>query len=219
MHSAWIAQSQIESESSFAKARINRFHKNDPLPWDAQAQGDQELALEMAGDDGDVGGGSGGAAGAAAESSASRGELFDPAYLEVDRILAGRPRTDIDAAQMDEEEDEVVEMEYLVKWGNMGYSQATWELASDLKDDERIEEFVRVNKLPDDAFAARARPAPGAFEAMKESPAYKGEHSLRSWQIDGVNQLLYCWYNRRGVILADEVRLFLRLLVLVLVVV
>jgi hypothetical protein len=147
--------------------------------------------------------------GAAADGDAAagaRGELFDPAYLEVDRILAGRPRTDEDAMQQgDDDDDAEVEMEYLVKWGNLGYSQATWELASDLKNDERVEEFVRVNKLPDDAFAARARPPPTAFEAMKESPAYKGDHSLRSWQIDGVNQLLYCWYNRRGVILADEV--------------
>jgi superfamily II DNA or RNA helicase len=37
--------------------------------------------------------------------------------------------------------------------------------------------------------------------------SYKDGHELRPWQIDGVNQLLFCWYNRRGVILADEMGL------------
>jgi SNF2 family DNA or RNA helicase len=176
-----------------SKARIFRFHKSNPPPWDGNIDGDAGLALSD-------------------EAPQQPAELFDPAYLEVDRILAARPkpgagkRQRVKSEGSDSDSDDEPEMEYLVKWQNLGYASATWEDASEIRDDAHIQEFLNHNRLPSD-LAPRARPAATSFVAMTESPVYKNDNQLRPWQIDGVNQLLYCWYNRRGVILADEMGL------------
>jgi len=34
---------------------------------------------------------------------------------------------------------------YLVKWCSLPYMESTWETAEDIKDDQKIEDFVRFN--------------------------------------------------------------------------
>ena len=50
------------------------------------------------------------------------------------------------------------------------------------------------------------RPKKG-WKKYEESPIYKNENSLRSYQLEGLNWLNYCWYNKQNSILADEMGL------------
>ena len=37
---------------------------------------------------------------------------------------------------------------YFVKWGGLGIAEATWERACDLRDDQKIQQFVEYNTVP-----------------------------------------------------------------------
>jgi len=45
------------------------------------------------------------------------------------------------------------------------------------------------------------------WRPLKKSPVFKNENQLRAYQLEGLNWLLYNWYNDRGSILADEMGL------------
>jgi len=66
-------------------------------------------------------------------------ELFNPDYVEVDRVIDMKTSTDAAAG----EETTL----YLVKWRSLQYDECTWELAQDI-DTEKIEAFLRVKDLP-----------------------------------------------------------------------
>ena len=51
------------------------------------------------------------------------------------------------------------------------------------------------------------RPPPNRFKPIKESSTYKGDNSLRPYQLEGLNWLLFNWYTRQNCILADEMGL------------
>ena len=100
-----------------------------------------------------------------------------------------------------------VEM-FLVKWQGLSYSQATWESGDDIEDELKIAQFRRFNRPP-----ASAPSVPSytreEFTQRKDawyaaSPVYKGKNTLRSYQVDGLNWLIRCWYDNRNGILADE---------------
>ena len=48
---------------------------------------------------------------------------------------------------------------------------------------------------------------------IDESPIYKGGNQLRSYQLEGLNWLSFCWHNRRNSVLADEMGLGIDLVV------
>jgi hypothetical protein len=48
------------------------------------------------------------------------------------------------------------------------------------------------------------RPPAANFRPLAESPCYAHGHSLRPHQLEGLNWLLFSWYSRRSVMLADE---------------
>ncbi|KAJ1548306.1 hypothetical protein HK405_003743, partial [Cladochytrium tenue] len=105
------------------------------------------------------------------------------------------------------------EVFYLVKWCAQMYDQATWEPADVVEeiDPSKIEEFharkmVSKSKVASYANAGK-RPPPTEWSKMDESPVYKNDNSLRAYQLEGLNWLLYCWYNRQNSILADEMGL------------
>eukprot|EP01116_Phalansterium_solitarium_P021670 TRINITY_DN682_c0_g2_i1.p1 TRINITY_DN682_c0_g2~~TRINITY_DN682_c0_g2_i1.p1 ORF type:complete len:2198 (-),score=956.94 TRINITY_DN682_c0_g2_i1:231-6824(-) len=120
-------------------------------------------------------------------------EVFDPACTEVDKIIA-----------LDKKYGR-----YLVKWKSLPYQDCTWELLDDFKDDAKIAEFERYSKVPSatDRMKGGARPKASSFKTLTESPAYKDEHSLRPYQLEGLNWLLFCWHEQRNSILADEMGL------------
>ena len=66
-------------------------------------------------------------------------ELFNPDYVEVDRVIDMKTSTDVTTG----EETTL----YLVKWRSLSYDECTWELAQDI-DTEKIQAFLHVKDLP-----------------------------------------------------------------------
>lgn len=109
---------------------------------------------------------------------------------------------------------------YLVKWCALPYMESSWETSEDIKDDQKIEDFVRYNTVKP-VVSVRALAPCSATDAPRQvpqqpkaewhryekSPPYRGGHELRQYQLEGLNWLSFCWLNRRGCILADEMGL------------
>ncbi|XP_061788444.1 chromodomain-helicase-DNA-binding protein 6 isoform X5 [Nerophis lumbriciformis] len=124
-------------------------------------------------------------------------DLFNPDYIEVDRVLEV-------AVTMDTETGEEV-THYLVKWCSLSYEEATWELQEDL-DPEKIKEFEEIQKVPADLRHVE-RPPPEKWLKLERSRDYRNGNELREYQLEGMNWLLFNWYNRKNCILADEMGL------------
>ncbi|KAK2915525.1 chromodomain-helicase-DNA-binding protein 6 isoform X2 [Channa argus] len=124
-------------------------------------------------------------------------DLFNPDYVEVDRVLEVAVTTDTETGE------EVTH--YLVKWCSLSYEEATWELQEDL-DPEKIKEFEEIQKLPADLRHVE-RPPPDKWQKLERSRDYRNGNQLREYQLEGMNWLLFNWYNRKNCILADEMGL------------
>ncbi|XP_061670635.1 chromodomain-helicase-DNA-binding protein 9 isoform X3 [Syngnathoides biaculeatus] len=124
-------------------------------------------------------------------------ELFNPDYVEVDRVLEVSYCEDKDTGE------EVVY--YLVKWCSLPYEDSTWELKDDV-DQSKIEEFEQLQAAKPDSRRVE-RPPANLWKKREQSRQYRNGNSLRDYQLEGVNWLLFNWYNRRNCILADEMGL------------
>ncbi|XP_026548078.1 chromodomain-helicase-DNA-binding protein 7 [Notechis scutatus] len=123
-------------------------------------------------------------------------ELFNPDYVEVDRIM------DISHSKDDNGESVI---HYLVKWCSLPYEDSTWELKQDI-DQAKIEEYERlVAREPETERVER--PPADDWKKSECSREYKNNNKLREYQLEGVNWLLFNWYNTRNCILADEMGL------------
>ncbi|KAI8909625.1 SNF2 family N-terminal domain-containing protein [Gorgonomyces haynaldii] len=125
-------------------------------------------------------------------------EPFNPNYLKIDRI--------IDDGELDGE------LHFLVKWVSLGYDQATWESASVVRDmdAEKEDEFYNNKILTQEkkqSYYSKSRTTNGRWQQLKASPVYKGENTLRAYQLEGLNWLMYCWHKGQNSILADEMGL------------
>lgn len=128
-------------------------------------------------------------------------EYFDPEYLEIHRIIAFKKN-----ASCKDDEGKL----YLVKWRILPYSDATWERAEDLKDDEAIKRYEASLLLPPkNEWEPLPRPSLREYRKIEESPSFgtDGSLTLRVYQLEGLNWLLWNWYNERPSILADEMGL------------
>ncbi|OQR90058.1 chromodomain protein [Achlya hypogyna] len=138
---------------------------------------------------------------------------FPSAYLEVDRILD--MMQNVTEPVVNAVTGETVLRhghKYLIKWRDLSYADCTWEWADDVTDDRKIAIFHRSNHPPMVENAPRAffedvRPAPSEWAKYSESPKYNDANTLRSYQLEGLNWMVFCWYNRRNCILADEMGL------------
>lgn len=91
---------------------------------------------------------------------------------------------------------------YLVKWQGLGYAQATWEWHGDVADDTQIARFHRFQIAPTLATVPPAatmdvRPPASEWKRYAESPSYKGGRKLREYQLEGLNWLVFSWYQVR----------------------
>jgi SNF2 family DNA or RNA helicase len=132
---------------------------------------------------------------------------FNPEYTQIERIVHGWDHPD-------ENDPSIQSSSYLIKWTNLPYSEATWEKKVSVLElpegEDRLKEFSnrptleqrRTKMVP-----AGWRPDRSEYQNMTESPIYKGENSLRPYQLEGVNWLVYCWTNRQSCIIADEMGL------------
>lgn len=121
---------------------------------------------------------------------------FDPEFVEVDRILSKRVG-----------EDQV--NYYFVKWQGLPYNECTWESEDDIKDPEKVELYEKLNAIPTefvDSNKETRRRFTSEFNKL-EKIDFKNENELRPYQMEGVNWLIYCWFNGRNSILADEMGL------------
>uniref|UniRef100_A0A8C5BC03 Chromodomain helicase DNA binding protein 6 n=1 Tax=Gadus morhua TaxID=8049 RepID=A0A8C5BC03_GADMO len=116
-------------------------------------------------------------------------DLFNPDYIEVDRILEVAVTTDTETGE------EVTH--YLVKWCSLSYEEATWELQEDLD----------ASKIKDTHTHTHERPLPDKWQKLEHSKDYRGANQLREYQLEGMNWLLFNWYHRKNCILADEMGL------------
>ncbi|XP_039510570.1 chromodomain-helicase-DNA-binding protein 8 isoform X1 [Pimephales promelas] len=124
-------------------------------------------------------------------------EPFNPDYVEVDRILD-------ESHSVDKDNGEPV-VYYLVKWCSLPYEDATWELKEDV-DEGKVEEFRKIESRQA-RLKRTPRPAASAWKKLEEGREYKNGNQLREYQLEGVNWLLFNWYNRQNCILADEMGL------------
>lgn len=118
-------------------------------------------------------------------------EPFDPRYVEVQRVIGYF-------------KDEDGEEWFMCKWEELPYSESTWELRKDINDDKVIEEYFKWSKVPP---PPPTRPSAKDHSNLAEGLKYCNENELRSYQLEGLNWLIYNWYQRRGSILADEMGL------------
>ncbi|XP_048477169.1 chromodomain-helicase-DNA-binding protein 8-like [Rhincodon typus] len=124
-------------------------------------------------------------------------DLFNPDYVEVDRLLE-------ESHSVDKDNGEPV-VYYLVKWCSLPYEDSTWELKEDV-DEAKIEEFERLQARKP-KLGHVERPPAKAWKKLALSREYKNNNRLREYQLEGVNWLLFNWYNRQNCILADEMGL------------
>uniref|UniRef100_A0A8D1D1Y9 Chromodomain helicase DNA binding protein 6 n=1 Tax=Sus scrofa TaxID=9823 RepID=A0A8D1D1Y9_PIG len=123
-------------------------------------------------------------------------DLFNPDYVEVDRILEVAHTKDAETGE------EVTH--YLVKWCSLPYEESTWELEEDV-DPAKVKEFESLQILPEIKHVER--PASDSWQKLEKSREYKNSNQLREYQLEGMNWLLFNWYNRKNCILADEMGL------------
>jgi SNF2 family DNA or RNA helicase len=69
-----------------------------------------------------------------------------------------------------------------------------------------MREFRKLQESPAYGVSSRVRPIEG-FELDEEEEESNPGFTLRSYQLEGVNWLLFNWWNRRSPILADEMGL------------
>ncbi|KAK2964236.1 putative Chromodomain-helicase-DNA-binding protein [Blattamonas nauphoetae] len=148
-------------------------------------------------------------------------EPFNPEYVEVDRILAEEEEVDPSWIAPEHDDNNPEEMkidppmikQYLVKWKGLQYSDATMEWADDVLAPDKIEEFhIRQKRPPIPLHKRYTYPDPNDPNStirnrIKESPEYLNGHRLRDYQVDGLNWMLFNWYQGRNGILADEMGL------------
>eukprot|EP00468_Gymnochlora_sp_CCMP2014_P007575 CAMPEP_0167764002 /NCGR_PEP_ID=MMETSP0110_2-20121227/13751_1 /TAXON_ID=629695 /ORGANISM="Gymnochlora sp., Strain CCMP2014" /LENGTH=1326 /DNA_ID=CAMNT_0007651279 /DNA_START=156 /DNA_END=4136 /DNA_ORIENTATION=+ len=96
---------------------------------------------------------------------------------------------------------------YLIKWKELSYNNATWELASDVRDEMKIAEFRRFNRPPVQYNLNNNLRNHNVTQWYTQSKRYKGGNVLRSYQVAGLNWLINCYINKRNGILADEMGL------------
>lgn len=120
---------------------------------------------------------------------------------------------------------------YVVKWKGMQNSDVTWEYWKDLKYDfvQEVADFWERQRAPTMEVVKKAlvktHPLVKDFKKLQESPLFGKKTSilkqldaedddeeqstlrLRGYQLEGVNWLLWNWFNKRSCILADEMGL------------
>lgn len=135
------------------------------------------------------------------EAEGAGAHLFDPAYLEVDRVIGRRMAAGFEETMG----TEAAKFEYLVKWCNLSYKDVTWENSDYIGDEapnfiprDCVDRFERSLAFPTNKqlqvgreFAVSdKRPKLEVFTENNPCPAFPGDRHLRDYQIEGVN-----WFN------------------------
>ena len=133
--------------------------------------------------------------------------IFNPAFCIPERILFGWQHPDV-------EDPEKVQTSYLVKWTSLPVEDSTWEKEAALLECQGGETLIKEWNLQQTAgeklskcLPVGQRPDTSVHSTLTESPMYKNGNTLRPYQLEGLNWLLYCWLHRQSCIIADEMGL------------
>ncbi|TMW56863.1 hypothetical protein Poli38472_006873 [Pythium oligandrum] len=186
LHSSWESRDVLLGIDPGNKQRIKRFHEKEHPHHHHQRVFSEDMEEE-----GEM-------------------EYFNPEYLEIHRVISHRQDAPVPADP--EFPDAPVDdgLRYLVKWRVLPYTDATWERACDLKDDAAIEKYkMSLDVPPKEEWEPLPRPTIREYRKLEESPTFGADNSLklRAYQLEGLNWLLWNWYNERPSILADEMGL------------
>uniref|UniRef100_K3X6C6 Chromodomain-helicase-DNA-binding protein 6 n=1 Tax=Globisporangium ultimum (strain ATCC 200006 / CBS 805.95 / DAOM BR144) TaxID=431595 RepID=K3X6C6_GLOUD len=189
LHCSWESLEVLLEIDPNNKQRIKRFHEKEQ--HHSQHHHQQKPFLEGGDEDNEM-------------------EYFNPEYMEIHRVLADRKETPMppDPSTPDAPLDDGVR--YLVKWRILPYTDATWERACDLKDDIAIQRYKKFLEVPPkEEWEPLPRPTLREYRKLEESPLFGEDRtlSLRAYQLEGLNWLIWNWYNERPSILADEMGL------------
>ncbi|KAI8331840.1 SNF2 family N-terminal domain-containing protein [Chlamydoabsidia padenii] len=135
------------------------------------------------------------------EEDGEKGEDFRE-QLKLDRI--------VDEGELEDPDTGELKIFYLCKWNAQFYDQCTWEKEEDVEkmDESKIEEFTIRRIIPEYKIKPNPpRPDLSRFMKYDRSPAYRYGNELRSYQLEGLNWLRFCYYSFRSCILADEMGL------------
>ena len=100
----------------------------------------------------------------------------------------------------------------MVKWKKLDYEECTWEDVSDVEIPGDVIAKYEANNHPtqpsegngdDNCRQGRAK----TFTKFTESPKFNNGHTLRSYQLEGLNWLAFSWHREQCCILADEMGL------------
>ncbi|KAI7865420.1 P-loop containing nucleoside triphosphate hydrolase protein, partial [Spinellus fusiger] len=130
-----------------------------------------------------------------------KGEDFSEC-LKVDRI--------IDEGELADPSTGIATVYYLVKWNAQSYDMCTWESEKDVRkiDASKVDDFQARRIIPSHKLVnPPSRPEVSRFKKYLKSPKYRYDNELRSYQLEGLNWLRYCYSTHRSCILADEMGL------------
>uniref|UniRef100_A0A8L8K7T0 DNA helicase n=1 Tax=Heligmosomoides polygyrus TaxID=6339 RepID=A0A8L8K7T0_HELPZ len=120
-------------------------------------------------------------------------EDFNSDYTVVDRVL------DVGAG------DDGLEYA-LVKWKSLAYDEVTWEPLASVPE-EKVALWRQRQVIDKAKVKEKPRPKANEWSKISEDIIWKDGNTLREYQFEGVDWLLYCYYNERNCILADEMGL------------
>ncbi|KAJ3446430.1 kismet isoform c [Anaeramoeba flamelloides] len=194
LHLKWVPESFILEQTS-GKQRLNRFNNK---VWPEMTEENKKIP-------------------------------FDPNFVEVERIIDWDDpecqNVADDGDELSEKESETEEQKserinnrknrrsYYVKWKGLPYTESTWELEKDIDDDEKIMDFMKREnsyQIRLDAQKMWQKINDGEYQMWQQydqSPIYKNDHTLRDYQVDGLNWLTFNWHQGRNSILADQMGL------------
>uniref|UniRef100_A0A7I4XWZ7 Chromo domain containing protein n=2 Tax=Haemonchus contortus TaxID=6289 RepID=A0A7I4XWZ7_HAECO len=120
-------------------------------------------------------------------------EDFNSDYTVVDRV--------VDVGTGDDG------LEYaLVKWKSLAYDEVTWEPVESIPE-EKVALWRKRQVIDKAKVKEKPRPKANEWSKMPDDIIWKDGNTLREYQFEGVDWLLYCYYNERNCILADEMGL------------
>jgi Chromo (CHRromatin Organisation MOdifier) domain len=163
--------------------------------------------------------------------------IVDYDWLEVERVVAiyeeligasgslnrCREKTAINDSLTGMKSKDTAEIAF-VKWRGLGYSECTWERWSEVQNEELLIAQCRAKDLEVEAIAVAKRIEKAQKGSKKSSPDKNRASfltgkslgredipvrnvSLRDYQLEGINWLLFQWTQSRSCLLADEMGL------------
>ena len=166
----------------------------------------------------------------------TKDSTIHPAYEAIRKSLE-ESSTILDAVSLNPDDipwDPEDNVRYIVHWKGLPYAEITWEYWRDIKRDAvalvedywyrqkapaggyqskphpHVRDFKKLQESPVFGLSDRPRPTIGYDEPLKDEDAFEG-FKLRAYQLEGVNWLLFNWWNKRSCILADEMVCILEL--------